>query len=145
MNRKIFKLSSQWALFTVTSRVRSKNWLKYIWKCRNNVTIQATCTGRFKLQNHQNRIRYYFRWLIREKNLTAIPVSAFYSPEHKYIGEKFLRFCFIKNQETLDKAASILKQWKSEMWDECGLESFSFSLIVEVTFFENVIVMWIIY
>ncbi|XP_075258102.1 kynurenine--oxoglutarate transaminase 3-like isoform X2 [Convolutriloba macropyga] len=55
------------------------------------------------------------RWLIKEKKLTAIPVSAFYSPQHKHIGEKFLRFCFIKNKETLDKAAAILKQWKEEM------------------------------
>ena len=56
-----------------------------------------------------------FSWLIKEKKLTAIPVSAFYSKDHKHIGEKYLRFCFIKDKKTLDTAAQILKQWKAEM------------------------------
>ena len=30
------------------------------------------------------------------QGIAAIPPSAFYSPEHKYMGAKYIRFCFIK-------------------------------------------------
>ncbi|KAK3087118.1 hypothetical protein FSP39_001906 [Pinctada imbricata] len=38
----------------------------------------------------------FVRWMCKEKKLAAIPPSAFYNPEHKKLGEKFIRFCFIK-------------------------------------------------
>jgi len=46
------------------------------------------------------------RRLIREKKIASIPVSVFYHDKTDY---KVLRFCFAKTEETLEKAATILK------------------------------------
>ncbi|KAK3771364.1 hypothetical protein RRG08_050415 [Elysia crispata] len=51
------------------------------------------------------------QWLIKNKKLAVIPPSAFYCDEHKHLGENFIRFCFIKNDSTLEKASCILKEW----------------------------------
>ncbi|XP_068609226.1 uncharacterized protein [Brachionichthys hirsutus] len=53
----------------------------------------------------------FVKWLIREKGLAAIPVSAFYSPEHSKDFEKYIRFCFIKEDSTLDAMGDIVKRW----------------------------------
>ncbi|CAC5373336.1 CCBL [Mytilus coruscus] len=55
----------------------------------------------------------FVRWLCKEKRLSVIPPSAFYNQEHKNLGEKFVRFCFIKKDETLAKADEIFKEWKA--------------------------------
>lgn len=55
------------------------------------------------------------RWMCKEKKLSAIPPTAFYSHDHKKLGEKYLRFCFIKSDKTLDAAAKVLRAWKDEM------------------------------
>lgn len=49
------------------------------------------------------------KYLIREKGLATIPTTAFYSAEHKPLGENFIRFCFFKDDKTLESAAEILK------------------------------------
>ncbi|XP_071097678.1 kynurenine aminotransferase-like isoform X1 [Haliotis cracherodii] len=57
----------------------------------------------------------FVRWMTREKKLAAIPPSAFYSKEHKFMAEKYIRFCFIKEDSTLKKAAKILQEWKASL------------------------------
>ncbi len=52
------------------------------------------------------------RWLTKKVGVATIPCSAFYCDAHKSIGEKFIRFCFIKEDHTLEKAAEKLKRWK---------------------------------
>jgi len=47
----------------------------------------------------------FVTWLTQEKKLAAIPVSSFY---RKNDDNKVLRFCFAKDNETLDKALEIL-------------------------------------
>lgn len=56
----------------------------------------------------------FVKWMIREKKLAGIPPSAFYSADHKHMGENYVRFCFIKEDSTLEKAEAILKKWKEE-------------------------------
>jgi len=51
------------------------------------------------------------KWLTVNKKLTLIPPSAFYCDEHKHMAENFIRFCFIKEDSTLQKATEILKTW----------------------------------
>ncbi|KFD67145.1 hypothetical protein M514_07452 [Trichuris suis] len=55
----------------------------------------------------------FVRWLCSEKashhKLGLIPMSAFYSKEHKYLGEDFVRFCFFKEDNTFHSARSIIK------------------------------------
>jgi hypothetical protein len=38
----------------------------------------------------------FVKWLTKNRKLQGIPPSAFFSQEHKYIGEDYIRFCFIK-------------------------------------------------
>ncbi|KAA0187572.1 hypothetical protein HAZT_HAZT004829 [Hyalella azteca] len=38
----------------------------------------------------------FVKWLSRSRKLQGIPPSAFFSDEHKSIGEDYIRFCFIK-------------------------------------------------
>ncbi len=47
----------------------------------------------------------FAQYLIKEKGVASIPVSAFYSNKEDH---KLLRFCFAKGEETLQKAADIL-------------------------------------
>lgn len=47
----------------------------------------------------------FAQYLIKEKGVASIPVSAFYSDKQD---NKLLRFCFAKGEETLQKAAGIL-------------------------------------
>ncbi|XP_017105033.2 kynurenine aminotransferase [Drosophila bipectinata] len=54
----------------------------------------------------------FTKWMTKNKGLQGIPPSAFYSEPNKHLGEDFVRYCFIKKQENLDKAAELLSQWK---------------------------------
>ncbi|GAA0724179.1 pyridoxal phosphate-dependent aminotransferase [Dokdonella soli] len=49
----------------------------------------------------------FCEWLAREGGVAAIPLSAFY--ESPPAGQRLIRFCFAKNNETLQHAASRLK------------------------------------
>ncbi|KAL3076699.1 hypothetical protein niasHS_013495 [Heterodera schachtii] len=70
--------------------------------------------GQFKLRNEsdemENALDFGFcRWLCREKKLATIPPSAFYSPENRKGNDHFIRLCFFKKDETLQKAIDILR------------------------------------
>jgi aspartate/methionine/tyrosine aminotransferase len=45
--------------------------------------------------------------------VTAIPPSAFYSPEHTDLASSFARFCFCKRDEVLEAAATRLQRLRS--------------------------------
>ncbi|CAG2189987.1 CCBL [Mytilus edulis] len=53
----------------------------------------------------------FVKWAIHKKKFCAMPVSICYSQEHKYLGEKYVRICFVKTDETLNKAKEILHNW----------------------------------
>ncbi|CAJ1059756.1 kynurenine--oxoglutarate transaminase 3-like [Xyrichtys novacula] len=53
----------------------------------------------------------FVKWMIKEKKLAAIPVTAFVGDESKKQFEKYIRLCFIKQDSTLDAAEEILKNW----------------------------------
>lgn len=44
----------------------------------------------------------FARWLSRSKKLQGIPASAFYSANNKKLAQNMIRFCFIKQNSTLD-------------------------------------------
>ena len=54
----------------------------------------------------QENARLYAERLIKENGIASIPVSVFNCDEQDH---KFLRFCFAKSDETLEKAAAILR------------------------------------
>ena len=49
------------------------------------------------------------RWLTKEIGVTAIPPSAFYSPEHSHLATNVARFCFCKTDAILEAAATRLR------------------------------------
>ncbi|KAM8930320.1 kynurenine--oxoglutarate transaminase 3 [Pelodytes ibericus] len=53
----------------------------------------------------------FLKWMVKTKKLAAIPVTAFCGPDGIKQFEKFIRFCFIKQDQTLDAAEVILKNW----------------------------------
>ncbi|OCT85191.1 hypothetical protein XELAEV_18023355mg [Xenopus laevis] len=53
----------------------------------------------------------FVKWMIKMKKLAAIPITAFCGPETTKLFEKYIRFCFIKQDSTLDAAEVILKNW----------------------------------
>ncbi|XP_051752943.1 kynurenine--oxoglutarate transaminase 3 isoform X1 [Ctenopharyngodon idella] len=56
----------------------------------------------------------FIKWMIKEKKLAAIPVTAFVGEDSVKQFEKYIRLCFIKQDSTLDAAEAILKSWKSD-------------------------------
>ncbi|XP_045865501.1 kynurenine--oxoglutarate transaminase 3 isoform X2 [Meles meles] len=56
----------------------------------------------------------FVKWMTKNKKLSAIPVSAFCNTETKLQFEKFVRFCFIKKDSTLDAAEEIIKAWTGQ-------------------------------
>ncbi|CAF1129719.1 unnamed protein product [Rotaria sordida] len=55
----------------------------------------------------------FVRYLIKEKQLATIPVTGFYTADHRHLAENYIRFCFAKKDETLDKAIEILRKLKT--------------------------------
>ncbi|XP_030853561.1 kynurenine--oxoglutarate transaminase 3-like isoform X1 [Strongylocentrotus purpuratus] len=55
------------------------------------------------------------RYLTKTQGVATIPCSAFYSAEHKSLGEPYIRFCFIKEDCTIDKAAEKLKAFSKSL------------------------------
>ncbi|KAI1889369.1 hypothetical protein AGOR_G00178540 [Albula goreensis] len=56
----------------------------------------------------------FVKWMIKEKKLAAIPVTAFCGDESKKQFEKYIRLCFIKQDSTLDAAEAILRNWNKD-------------------------------
>ncbi|CAM9218736.1 unnamed protein product, partial [Lampetra fluviatilis] len=51
------------------------------------------------------------KWMAKHKKLATIPMTAFYSEGSKKEFEHYVRFCFIKEDSTLDAAEKILNEW----------------------------------
>ncbi|CAH0552677.1 unnamed protein product [Brassicogethes aeneus] len=53
----------------------------------------------------------FTKWMTKNVGLQGIPPSAFYSTVHKNLAENYVRYCFIKQDENLQKASDILHKW----------------------------------
>lgn len=56
----------------------------------------------------------FTKWMIRNVGLQGIPPSVFFNETNKSLMENFVRYCFFKKDENLQKAADILKNWVSK-------------------------------
>ncbi|KAJ6654644.1 hypothetical protein lerEdw1_006797 [Lerista edwardsae] len=54
----------------------------------------------------------FVKWMIKNKGLAAIPMSAFYSGPQKKHFDHLIRFCFAKEDSTLKAAEEILTEWR---------------------------------
>eukprot|EP00760_Papus_ankaliazontas_P036579 PhM_4_TR8347/c1_g1_i2/m.17818/K00816/CCBL; kynurenine---oxoglutarate transaminase / cysteine-S-conjugate beta-lyase / glutamine---phenylpyruvate transaminase len=52
----------------------------------------------------------FCRWLTKEYGVTAIPVSAFYSPANRAVGAQYVRFAFCKDDADIDEAGRRLER-----------------------------------
>lgn len=68
-------------------------------------------------ESDEQRDYRFVKWLTKNRKLQGIPPSAFFSGPHKHIGENYIRFCFIKHDDSLKKAKEILTAWRKELGD----------------------------
>lgn len=54
----------------------------------------------------------FTKWMIKNLGLQGIPPSTFYSIDHKHLGENYVRYCFFKDDDYLQKCADLLLKWK---------------------------------
>ncbi|XP_055384370.1 kynurenine aminotransferase [Condylostylus longicornis] len=54
----------------------------------------------------------FTKYMTKHMGLQGIPPTAFYSEENKPLAENYVRYCFMKKTENLEKAAELLKNWK---------------------------------
>lgn len=66
--------------------------------------------NKFSSDEKEAKDSKFVKYLIKEKGLATIPTTAFYSDQHRHLGENFIRFCFFKNETTLEKASQILQK-----------------------------------
>ncbi|XP_037583995.1 kynurenine--oxoglutarate transaminase 1 isoform X3 [Cebus imitator] len=57
----------------------------------------------------------FIKWMIKNKGLVAIPVSIFCSVPHKKHFDHYIRFCFVKDEATLQAMDEKLRKWKAEL------------------------------
>merc|ERR1712107_448356 len=79
----------------------------------------SSLTDRIDLSSESDAQRDYrfVKWLTKNRGLQGIPPSAFFCQDHKSIGEDYIRFCFIKHQDSLSKAREILTAWRRNLTD----------------------------
>lgn len=51
----------------------------------------------------------FVKWMTKNRKLQGIPPSAFYSEANAHLVQNFVRYCFIKKDETLDEAEKIFR------------------------------------
>lgn len=53
----------------------------------------------------------FTKWMAKNVGVLGIPPSAFFNDSHKKLMETFVRYCFVKQEKNLEKAADIFKNW----------------------------------
>lgn len=57
----------------------------------------------------------FVKWMIKNRGLAAIPVSIFFSQPHQKDFDHYVRFCFVKDEATLQAMDGRLQKWKGEL------------------------------
>ncbi|CAO2598081.1 Kynurenine--oxoglutarate transaminase 1 [Lemmus lemmus] len=57
----------------------------------------------------------FAKWMIKNKGLVAIPVSIFFSQPRQKDFDHYIRFCFVKDEATLQAMDERLQKWKKEL------------------------------
>ncbi|KAK9891449.1 hypothetical protein WA026_014682 [Henosepilachna vigintioctopunctata] len=79
------------------------------------LTDWSPIASQIDLSNESDIYRDYkfTKWMTKNIGLQGIPPSAFYSQPHKHLAEDYVRYCFIKKDENIQKASDILRKWKT--------------------------------
>lgn len=62
-------------------------------------------------QRERGKDYRFSKWMIKNLGIQGIPPTIFYSSNHKELAENYIRFCFLKKNESLEKAANIFANW----------------------------------
>lgn len=73
----------------------------------------SSLASKLHLEGDESKDYLFARWLSKKKKLQGIPPGAFYSVNHKPLAQDLIRFCFAKDDSTLQKAADILMELKT--------------------------------
>lgn len=65
-------------------------------------------------ENDKYKDYKFTKKFLKECGVLAIPPSAFYSENHKCLGENYARFCFMKQTENLELAEQLMAEWNSK-------------------------------
>lgn len=63
-------------------------------------------------ETDQRRDYRFTKWMTKKLGLQGIPPSAFYSEPNKHLAEDYVRYCFFKDDATMERAAEILQKLK---------------------------------
>lgn len=79
------------------------------------ITDWSALENKIDLNSESDKWKDYrfTKWMIKNVGLQGIPPTAFYSEAHKHLADKYVRYCFIKDDKQLEAAANILFKWKS--------------------------------
>jgi len=80
------------------------------------ISKNQTINKKFSFENenpddHPKDFKYLLQ-IAHEHKLVGIPLSPFYFPENRSLGEEYIRLAFCKKKETLDKSLDIIKKIK---------------------------------
>lgn len=53
----------------------------------------------------------FTKWMAKNVGVLGIPPSAFFNDSNKKLMESFVRFCFVKQEQNLERAADLFKNW----------------------------------
>ncbi|KAF7494577.1 Kynurenine--oxoglutarate transaminase 3 [Sarcoptes scabiei] len=53
----------------------------------------------------------FVKWMTKNQKIQMIPMSAFYSVQNQHLAKNLVRFCFIKKNETIERASDILSKF----------------------------------
>lgn len=53
----------------------------------------------------------FTKWMVKNVGVMGIPPTVFFNENHKSAMETCVRFCFFKQDEKLQKATELLREW----------------------------------
>ena len=74
------------------------------------ITSQISSIAIVRISRFFKNLILAVRWLCKHKKIAAIPNTAFYSEGHKRDFQQYIRFCFAKDDEVLDKFGDMMRE-----------------------------------
>lgn len=99
--------------WSTLGELTSARWLLIRWELQYHWFHSPISANKVDLTTETDEQKDYrfTKWMIKNVGVQGIPPSVFYSAEHKELIEDYVRYCFFKKDENLQKAEQILKNW----------------------------------
>ncbi|CAF0882361.1 unnamed protein product [Adineta steineri] len=80
--------------------------------CRCGKSSASPIVEAGSLNDNEENINVERKLNDEQSQLATIPATGFYTSEHRHLADNYIRFCFAKKDETLDKVIEILRKLK---------------------------------